>query len=58
MMITLTLQHLKENDNIIFLENLEQGLKRTISLNKYRSKIKTQPKSNSSLHGWSSIYEY
>ena len=28
------------NDNIEFLENIKQGLKRTISWNKYRSKIK------------------
>ena len=34
------------NDNIKFLENIKQGLKRTISWNKYRSKITTQPKNN------------
>ena len=34
------------NDNINFLENIKQGIKRTISLNKYRSEITTQPKSN------------
>ena len=34
------------NDNIKFLENIKQGFKRTISWNKYRSEITTQPKSN------------
>ena len=34
------------NDNIRFLENIKQGFKRTISWNKYRSEITTQPKSN------------
>ena len=34
------------NDNIKFLENIKQGFKRTISWNKYRSKITTQPKNN------------
>ena len=34
------------NDNIKFLENIKQEFKRTISLNKYRSEITTQPKSN------------
>ena len=29
------------NDNIRFLENLKQGLKKTISWNKYRSEITT-----------------
>ena len=32
---------LSRNDNIKFLKNLKQGLKRIISWNKYRSKIKT-----------------
>ena len=32
------------NDNIKFLENIKQVFKRTISWNKYRSEIKTQPK--------------
>ena len=32
------------NDNIKFLENINQGFKRTISCNKYRSEITTQPK--------------
>ena len=32
------------NDNITFLENIKQGFKRTISWNKYRSEITTQPK--------------
>ena len=32
------------NDNIKFLENIKQGFKRTISWNKYRSEITTQPK--------------
>ena len=34
------------NNNIKFLENRKQGSKRTISWNKYRSEITTQPKSN------------
>ena len=34
------------NDNIKFLENIKQGFKRTITWNKYRSKITTQPKNN------------
>ena len=34
------------NDNNKFLENMKQGFKRTISWNKYRSEITTQPKSN------------
>ena len=34
------------NDHIKFLENIMQAFKRTISWNKYRSKIKTQPKTN------------
>ena len=34
------------NNNIKFLENIKQGFKRTISSNKYRSEIKTQPKNN------------
>ena len=34
------------NDYIIFLENMKQELKRTISWNKCRSKITTQPKNN------------
>ena len=34
------------NDNNKFLENIKQGFKRTISLNKYRSEITTQPKNN------------
>ena len=34
------------NDNIKFLENIKQGLKRTISWNKYRSEITTQTKYN------------
>ena len=33
------------NDNIIFLENIKQGFKRTISWNNYRSEI-IQPKNN------------
>ena len=32
------------NDNIKFLENIKQRFKRTISWNKYRSEITTQPK--------------
>ena len=34
------------NDYITFLENMKQELKRTISWNKCRSKITTQPKNN------------
>ena len=34
------------NHNIKFLENIKQGFKRTISWNKYRSEITTQPKKN------------
>ena len=34
------------NDNIKFLENIKQRFKITISWNKYRSEIITQPKSN------------
>ena len=37
---------LSVNDNIRFLENIKQGFKRTISWNKYRSEITTQPKNN------------
>ena len=36
------------NDNINFLENIKQGLKRTIYWNKYRSESATQPRNNSS----------
>ena len=32
------------NDNVKFLENIKQGFKGTISWNKYRSEITTQPK--------------
>ena len=32
------------NENMKFLENIKQGFKRTISWNKYRSEVKTQPK--------------
>ena len=34
------------SDNIKFLENVKQGFKRTISENKYRSEIITQPPKN------------
>ena len=34
------------NDNITFLENIKPRFKRTISWNKYRSEITTQPKNN------------
>ena len=34
------------NDNIKLLENIKQEFKRTISWNKYRSEITTQPKNN------------
>ena len=34
------------NDNIKFLENIKQVFKRTISWNKYRFEIITQPKNN------------
>ena len=39
---------LSVNDNIKFLENIKQGFKRTVSWNKYRSEITTQP-NNSNL---------
>ena len=38
------------NDNIKILENIKQGFKRTISWNKYRFEITTQPKSNNLDH--------
>ena len=34
------------NGNIKFLENINKGFRRTISWNKYRSEITTQPKNN------------
>ena len=34
------------NNNINFLENIKQGIKRTIFWNKYRSEITTQTKNN------------
>ena len=34
------------NDNVKFLENIKQGFKRTISSNKYRSEMTTQPNRN------------
>ena len=34
------------NDNFKFLENIKQGFKRTVSRNKYRSEVTTQPKTN------------
>ena len=34
------------NDNIKFLKSIKQGFKRTISWNKHRSEITTQPKNN------------
>ena len=34
------------NGNIKYLENIKQGFERTISWNKYRSEIITQPKHN------------
>ena len=37
---------LSMSNNITFLENIKQGFKRTISWNKYRSEITTQPKKN------------
>ena len=37
---------LSKEDNIKFLENIKQGFRRTISWNKYRSEIITQPKNN------------
>ena len=35
-------------DNMKFLENIKKGFKRTISWNRYRSEITTQPKNNKS----------
>ena len=37
---------LSVHDNLKFLENLKQGLKRTIYGKKYRTEIKTKPKNN------------
>ena len=34
------------NNNIKFLESIKQGFKRTVSWNKYRSEVATQPKNN------------
>ena len=34
------------NNNTKFLENIKHGFKRSISWNKYRSEIRTQPKHN------------
>ena len=50
-MITSTKLHvpvvtLSINDNIKFLENIKQGIKRTIFWNKYRSEITTQTNNN------------
>ena len=39
-----TVVTLSINDNIKFLENINQGFKTKISWNKYRSEIKTQTK--------------
>ena len=39
---------LSTDDNITFLENIKQGFERTISWNKYRSKITIQIKNNNS----------
>ena len=38
--------NLSINDNIKFLENINQGSRRTISWNKYWSEITMQPKNN------------
>ena len=43
----LTFKNNAINDNIKFLENINQGFKRTISWNKYRSEITTQPRNKS-----------
>ena len=37
---------LSKNDNIKFLEYFKQGFRRAITWNKYRSQIRTEPKSN------------
>ena len=34
------------NDSIEFLENIKQGCRRTVSKNKFRAEITTQPKKN------------
>ena len=34
------------NHKVKFLENIKQGFRRTVSWNKYRSEITTQPKNN------------
>ena len=44
--VTFQLLIFSRNDNVKFLENIKQGLKRTISSNKYRSEITTQTKNN------------
>ena len=46
---------LSRNDNIKFLEKIEQGFKRTISWNKFRFEITAQIKKHFSLSDWSNI---
>ena len=41
-----TLSINRQSNNFIFLENIKQEFKRSISWNKYRSEIATQPKNN------------
>ena len=47
----MSLLSLSINDNIKFLEHLTEGFRMTVSWNKYRSEITTQPK-NSNLIIW------
>ena len=43
---TFQINNLPVNDDMKFLENRKQGIRRKISWNKYRSEITTKPKSN------------
>ena len=42
----MSLLSLSINDNIKFLEHLTEGFRMTVSWNKYRSEITTQPKNS------------
>ena len=44
--LCVTVVTLSINDNIKFLENIKQGLERTISWNQYRSEMTTQSENN------------
>ena len=41
-----TIVTLSRNDNIELLKNTKQGFKRTVSWNKYRSEMTTQPRND------------